>query len=259
MTQYLRRGRPVERREGIAYEPCPQIDRLVFICGLHRSGTTLLENLLVAALRLSCLRMMVPENEGQHAQEVYSPAAAFGGPGRFAFSEDMERELHLLQDHGACRARILADWSPFVTGGFPVLIEKSPPNLTKIWWLRKVFPGAKFLILTRDPRAVAGATQKRWGRGPLEHLVRHWHVAYSMALRDMDASDCLSIRYEDLLQDEERTVIAISRFLCVAERSGRQPLPERFRTLSSSNEAYITMHGSKAYGAGAWNAFGYDI
>lgn len=259
MTRYLRRGQPVERREGIAYAANPRIERLVFICGLHRSGTTLLEHLLVSALRLSCLRMTVPENEGQHAQTVYSPAAVFGGPGRFAFSQEMERELHLLEDHDACRARILADWKPFVSGDFPALIEKSPPNLTKIWWLRKVFPGSKFLILTRDPRAVAGATQKRWGNGRLEDLVRHWHVAHSMALRDMDDGDCLGIRYEDLLQFEERTVTAISRFLGVAERSGRQTLPVRFRTLSSSNEGYIAMHGGRVYGAGAWNAFGYDI
>ena len=164
---------PLARLEGITYTDDPVIERLVFICGLHRSGTTALERLLVSRYRLACLRANRPVSEGQHLQSVYSPARAFGGPGRFAFSRAMMQELEGLRDHADCRERILADWRRFVVGTAPVLLEKSPPNLTKIWWLRSVFPGSRFVVVTRDPRAVAAATQK-WSGTSLTELMLHW-------------------------------------------------------------------------------------
>ena len=35
-----------ERVDGVKYEESPRFDRFIFICGLHRSGTTLLERLM---------------------------------------------------------------------------------------------------------------------------------------------------------------------------------------------------------------------
>jgi hypothetical protein len=60
--------------------------RLVFVCGLHRSGTTPLTRCLADHPQVSGFRGTgVPEDEGQHLQDVYAAAAAFGGPGGFAF------------------------------------------------------------------------------------------------------------------------------------------------------------------------------
>src|SRR5438067_13166162 len=60
--------------------------RYVFICGLHRSGTTLLGR-NVARLE-NCTGFSntgVIEDEGQFLQDVYPPSRAYGGPGRFGF------------------------------------------------------------------------------------------------------------------------------------------------------------------------------
>lgn len=245
-----------QRTPGIGYNENPCIERMVFICGLHRSGTSLLEHILMSQLTLSCLRMNVPENEGQHAQTVYSPARAFGGPGRFAFSAEMRGELEALCDFENHRAAILADWASFVVGSSTILLEKSPPNLTKIWWLRRVFPGSKFIILARDPRAVAGATLK-WSGTSLNELMMHWHVAYSAALMDSRADDCMTVRYEDFTADHETIVDQIARFVSVERRIEAQTMSGRFRNISSSNDKYIAMHGGRTYGHGVWNEFGY--
>jgi hypothetical protein len=249
-------SKSIRRRPEFDYNDHPRIEKLVFICGLHRSGTTLLEQLLVSQLDLSCLRMDVPENEGQHAQSVYSPARLFGGFGRFAFSAEMQDELMSLRDLEQCRKTIISDWARFIVGSSVTLIEKSPPNLTKIWWLRKVFPGARFLILVRDPRAVAGATCKFSGTS-LEELMMHWNVAYSMALRDISSEDCMTVKYEDLAECASAAVLRIAGFLGVERRPHALPMAERHREIVSSNKKYIAMHGCRFYGKGAWNDFGY--
>lgn len=249
-------SRSVQRTPGIEYNEDPRVEQLVFICGLHRCGTSLLEHILVSELDLSCLRMNVSENEGQHAQSVYSPAFVFGGPGRFAFSADMQRELGALCDYENHRKAILSDWASFVVGSSATMIEKSPPNLTKIWWLRSVFPGARFIILARDPRAVAGATRK-WSRTSLEELMMHWHVAYSAALKDFRPDDCIAVKYEDFTANPESTVDRIAHFLAIGRRPAVLTISDRFKKMSNSNDEYIAMHGGRTYGRGAWNGFGY--
>ena len=255
-TKKLVSNLSIQRTPGIEYSVNPRPERLVFVCGLHRSGTSLVEQMLVSQLDLSCLRMRVPENEGQHAQTVYSPALAFGGPGRFAFSDDMQRELKSLNDFDEHRKTILSDWAPFMVGSSTTLIEKSPPNLTKIWWLRKVFPGARFVIVVRDPRAVSGATQK-WSQTSLEELMMHWHVAHSLALKDISANDCVTIKYEDLVASPDEVLNRIAQFLEAAWRPKQLPIADQYKKLLSSNDKYIARHSCRFYGKGVWDDFGY--
>ncbi|MEM7690218.1 MAG: sulfotransferase [Pseudomonadota bacterium] len=248
-----------ERLPEVAYNDNPIIERLVFICGLHRSGTTLLERMLTSQYEVSYLRATVPESEGQHMQSVYAAGLEFGGAGLFAFSQDMQRQLSdLLSDPKECRERILKEWSRFVVGDSATLIEKSPPNLTKIDWLRSVFPGSRFVIMTRDPRAAAGATRK-WSHTPLSDLMRHWDRAHAIALQEMRDEDCATIRYEDLCDDPQGEIERIATFLDLTERDRSQQLEERHASLTNSNAKYLKMHGTTRYGAGAWQNFGYAV
>ena len=69
------------------------IGRFVFICGLHRSGTTLVEQVLSKNYQVSFLRTGHKQNEGQHVQSVYSTAQKFGGPGKFALNKNKNRSV----------------------------------------------------------------------------------------------------------------------------------------------------------------------
>ena len=258
MTYKLPPLPPAERLPNVDYASNPKIGRLIFICGLHRSGTTLLERLLVARYELSYLRANVPESEGQHMQSVFASARPYGGPGRFAFSQKMQADLRLLSDHPACRSRIMADWHPFITGDGPVLLEKSPPNLTKIWWLRQVFPGALFIIMARDPRAAAAATRK-WTNTSLPELMMHWNAAYSQAMADLRDSDCITLRYEDLTKDSRAELPRLADFLRLTPRRAIAPIEDRYVELHNTNDEYIRQHAGTRYGAGIWNQFGYDV
>lgn len=248
-----------ERLPDISYNDTPDLERVLFICGLHRSGTTLLEHLLAARYDLAFLRASVPENEGQHLQTTYRAAHHFGGPGRFAFSREMRNELDaLLADLAGCNARIMKAWSRFVVGNSTTLLEKSPPNLTKIGWLRAVFPNSGFIVVTRDPRACTAATRK-WSGSDLSDLMRHWHVAYSQALRDFHDRDCILIRYEDLCDAPDAQLKRIAEFFGLSPRVTPHRMEARHERIVNSNADYLTMHGSTAYGAGIWSRLGYRV
>src|SRR5437764_14416478 len=60
--------------------------RLLFLGGLHRSGTSLIHRCITRHPQVSGFSDTgVPEDEGQHLQTVFPPAHAYGGPGRFGF------------------------------------------------------------------------------------------------------------------------------------------------------------------------------
>lgn len=232
-------------------------ERHVFICGLHRSGTTLLENLLASSFPFTVLRADVPENEGQHMQNVYPSDHYHGGPGRFAFARAMHPAAPSAKKAARLRRRLMACWTPHLAGDAATLLEKSPPNLTRIPWLRAVFPGAAFLVLTRDPRAVSLSTRKWTGR-PIEELMRHWDVAYAAAKRAM-GSDCMHIRYEDLCADPAGTVARIGGWLSLDPLPASPGLTGRYAEIASSNDRYIDAFPPIALTDGAWTGFGYDL
>lgn len=228
----------------------------IFICGLHRSGTTLLENHIRSQFRLTALSAPVPENEGQHLQDVYPAAIEHGGPGRFAFSPEMRMTAE-AEGTDRTRLRLLECWSTWATETTDTLLEKSPPNLTKIAWLRKVFPGATFIVMTRDPRVVAAATIK-WAGTSIEELIFHWHVAHAAYLED-EADDCLRLRYEDYCEDPERHLTMIgARFGLEPSRAAASG-DDRFKNIRNSNSEYLADFASGNFGTGVWREFGYVI
>ncbi|MCH5375185.1 MAG: sulfotransferase, partial [Planctomycetes bacterium] len=123
---------------------------IVFIGGLHRSGTSLIHQILREHRRVSGFGGTgVPEDEGQHLQTLYPPARDFGGPGRFGFDPRSFMDEHhpLVSESNALR--LFEQWSRYWDLDKQYLIEKSPPNLVRTRFLQALFPNCGFLILLR--------------------------------------------------------------------------------------------------------------
>ena len=189
--------------------------RLVFVGGLHRSGTSLLAQLIADHPQGSGLSdTKVPEDEGQHVQDVYPSARTFGGSGRFA----RDPKAHLTESSPLAAPvnaeRLLRAWRPYWDNSKQYLVEKSPPNLIMGRFLQSLFPDALFLFIVRHPVSVTLATRKWRARMPLPRLMNHWFVAHDTARGDVPfLRQVHVVSYEWLMTEPQETLKGVEVFL----------------------------------------------
>lgn len=183
--------------------------RLVFLGGLHRSGTTPLARLLAQHPDISGLTNTgVREDEGQHLQPVYPKAKVFGGSGRFA----RDPRAHLTEESALLAAgapqAMLDAWLPHWDTDRRLLLEKSPPNIIMGRFLQECFPGSALVVVVRHPVTVALSTKKwrRFSSGDprrfesLSRLVEHWLIAHDTLANDLANLDRTAVvHYETLV------------------------------------------------------------
>ena len=134
-------------------------NKFIFVCGLQRSGTSILTRLLSEHPSISSMKKVhVPQNEAMYLQDVFPNDDAAGGPGRFAFwPEARLTEEDFDEEKGA---RIRASWSKYWYPSQNYLIEKSPGNLIRTRFLQALSPKSLFVFILRHPIAVTLATKK---------------------------------------------------------------------------------------------------
>jgi hypothetical protein len=198
--------------------------RPVFVCGTHRSGTTLLRNLLdghpalavlpVEGSWLTALRprlMRLPEAErlpalGQEwLRRLANPGLPApywllgrGGPGGSPYV-DFARALlawspAVRRDHGemAPHVAVALAWAWRTRGPDPrvrLWVDKTPTNERHLARLWAAFPDAKVLHIVRDPLAVF-ASQKQ-----LQERASGSFAAPRAVLRDLAASYRVALRW----------------------------------------------------------------
>lgn len=193
--------------------------RIVFICGLHRSGTSLLHTCLRTHPGISGFTGTgVCEDEGQHLQTVMSPAKEHGGPGRFAFDPSAHLTETSATNPQETAQQLFEQWSPYWDLNKPLLLEKSPPNLLRTRYLQSLFPEACFVVVTRHPIVTSLAESRRRGY-QLHSLLRHWFRAHELLGADLRyVQNVLVIRYEDLCHNSSTTLANVAKFLCIEDR-----------------------------------------
>ena len=201
--------------------------RYVFICGLHRSGTSLLGRNIARMENCTGFKNTgVIEDEGQFLQDVYPTAMTYGGAGRFGF----DSRAHLTETSvlftPANAARLRKSWHAHWDNSKTIFVEKTPGNLLKTRFLQAVFPDSYFIVIRRHPVAVSMANQ-RWkvSLTPLHNLFDHW--LHCHALFDEDKKylkHVYELSYEDYVRDPDRYHEEIAAFIGtrVAESSMEQ-------------------------------------
>lgn len=186
----------------------------IFIVGLHRSGTTLLADLLKSHPNISGFSNTgFPMDEGQFLQTVFPIAKVYGGPGKFGFDKrsHLTEKSSLLND--ANKKKLQKEWSIHWDLSKEYLLEKSPPNLLKTRFLQAVFPNSYFIYITRHPIAVSYATQKM-STAPLLTIFEHWIHCNKIFMQDSKYLHHVHhIKYEDLVTAPKETLSGIYDFL----------------------------------------------
>lgn len=210
--------------------------KIVFIIGLHRSGTTLLEDILSLHSDISSFEKTgFPKDEGQFVQTVYPIAQKFGGPGKFGFNP----ESHLTEKSPLCtlenRNKLLNEWGRYWDYKKKYLLEKSPPHIVKTRFLQTLFPEACFIILTRHPLAVAMATQK-WSKTTIFDLIKHWikcHDILKVDIQFIEPKNIFWLRYEDLVSNPEIELKKVSDYI------GLDKIETNVGSIKNSNRSYF--------------------
>lgn len=188
--------------------------RFVFVAGLHRTGTSLLADMLAQHPQISAITgAPVPEQEGCYLQGAIPHTAQSGVPGQFATDPAQHyTEAHTLNSMET-RDRLWSDWRDWFDLAKPWLLEKSPVNLTRMRLLQALFPTAKFVVVLRHPQIMAAALAK-WSDRDGSELIRYGVEAYDiMAADHAFLHSCFVLRYEDLIRRPDDWVAALHGFL----------------------------------------------
>jgi len=232
-------------------------NHLIFIGGLHRSGTSPLFQVLRENPAISGFRFpgdQSKEHEGQHLQTVYPNDRLLGGPGYFGFNS----AAHLTETSDlVCqknRRQLFDEWRPYWDLEKKYLLEKSPQNLLQMRFLQALFTDAVFVIILRHPLVVSLATWKwmGWPSYKLNHgkdgktfavrpstpqdtkafhssaqlkaesmmfsLLKHWECCHAIMIDDLKfLKNFHVIRYEDFVKDPEATMKTLYSETGIAE------------------------------------------
>jgi hypothetical protein len=184
--------------------------QIIFIGGPHRSGTTMLADLVAQHPDVTSMSGTgYPMDEGQFVQDVY-PVAPAERPGYYAFDE----QAHLTEESPlvsvSSAARLLGQWQQFWDVTAKVRLEKSPPNMLRSRFLGALFPTSFQVFVLRDPLVVALASQK-WTHLSLTAGVHHTLESYRILFEDLRhlPTGWMAVRYESFVRDPRPVLDAI--------------------------------------------------
>ncbi|MCF8568170.1 sulfotransferase [Alicyclobacillus tolerans] len=209
--------------------------KFVFICGLHRSGTSILFKILRDQIEVSGFRNTnVPEDEGQFLQTVFRPDPAFGGVGIFGLNLASHLDEHSSLFTQENREKLFREWSRYWDLSKPILLEKSPPNIVRTRFLQAMFPESYFLMTKRHPVAVSFATQAFGFNRDLDTLLQHWIFCHRKLESDLPhLKNVLDFKYEDFIANNQAIFDSISNFIQC------KPIKNSFRINQTTNDKYF--------------------
>lgn len=226
--------------------PAPGVDldrhRFIWVCGLHRSGTTLLFRNLRSHPRISGFHDTgVAKDEGQLLQTVITNDQHHGGAGIFGFRKRARLTETSPLATEQTRDELLRQWTPYWDLSRDYLLEKSPPTTIRSRFFQALFPNSYFIFITRHPAATAMATLKwKWRRATVNKLIRHWVVCHEMALDDCKhLKRWLWIKYEDLVAAPQRELERVYQLLDLPV----QPMDTELR--ADVNRSYLNAFAKK--------------
>ncbi len=212
----------------------------IFILGLPRSGTTLLEQVLSASEQVfGCGELPM----GASLNDL----AATGGLDKFSAPEFAETYRDSL---------------PEMPTGTTHFVDKLPGNYKVIGLLCSAFPNARFLHLARDPRDVALSMWRGYfaqsglnftfDQAAMAHEInqyrrymQHWAQQYSEVV--------LTLRYEDLVSDVENTGRRVAEF-CDIEWTPSMAKPELNQNAVRTASAFQVRDGVHQRSVDGWQS-----
>ncbi|RMA79476.1 tetratricopeptide repeat-containing sulfotransferase family protein [Umboniibacter marinipuniceus] len=179
----------------------------IFIVGMHRSGSTLLEQILAAHSGIEATDELPYIRRFAHQLEQAKLSKAFSELDEKALDGMAQQYLEQAQAH-----------QPGFSG---TLIDKEPTNFLHIGLIFSLFPKAKIINIVRDPRDNAMAVYKQYfAKGneysnALEGIAFYWQ-GYATLMRHWQAQygdKILNVSYEALTDNPENQIARLFAYL----------------------------------------------
>ena len=221
----------------------------VFVTGMPRSGTKLLRNLLNNHSQLSIpvqeshlipfiIRNFGSDYDFNQAGNLEKLVTAFRET-KFFFSYP-EKADKVNADLIRQSASVLS-WSSFFEYIFRLYAEKedhsfriwgdkTPGYIVQFELFVKIFPGARFVHIVRDPRDYALSVKNAWGRS-MYRAADRWNETMAMVDKmNTSKENYLEITYEDLLESPEAILTRICHFLGLEYEEGMQTVNQKLES-----------------------------
>lgn len=246
-------GDPIEAsRGGPDGQPIP-----IFIVGMPRTGTTLLDRILGNHPRITSL------GERNDFDAAVSQASDHFFPGSLA--ESSWEKLRSI-DYRKVGALYLQRLSPFVgDGGF--FIDKNPQNFFNIGLILHALPQARILCLRRDPIDACFSNLKEMFEGGaypysygLEELAAH-HGVFENLLAHWQRIAPESVHvvpYEDLVVDGEETLRKALAYCGLESAPGMLDITANRAPVSTASSSQVRQP-IHARGIGAWKRYSQQL
>jgi tetratricopeptide (TPR) repeat protein len=193
-------SQPVARTGGIA-EPSPQP---VFIVGMFRSGSTLLEQILGAHSQVTA---------GGELDMVMRIARGLGwSPNAQATAPPAK-----LREYAEAYLQRLRTMYP----GAPIVTDKRPDNFWFVGLIKRMFPGARIINTVRNPLDTLVSVWSQYLDASLNYgflpqdIAAHIHAERRMMAHwdKLYPGDILVVPYEMLIRDPEAQIRRVTSFL----------------------------------------------
>lgn len=212
--------------------------RPVFIVGMPRSGTTLLERVL-----------------GNHP-DIADAGELTDFIRQMRYCADTDGDL-LVDLALARRAEAGVDWAElgrrylsrtqWRAGGKPVYTDKLPPNFMNIPYIARALPGARILHMVRGPMDTCFSNIKTLFAGayPPSHdqaeMAGHYRRYRALMVRYQAAfpGRILNVRYDELVQDPERVAGEVLEFIGLPPHAGISRIEHRTGTVATPSTAQV--------------------
>jgi len=197
--------------------------KYVFVCGLHRSGTSVLGRNIARLDGCTGFKntpfyigTSIPIDEGEHLQDIYPLDLECGGPGRFGLDPRAHRTENsaLLTPENVARLR--ASWHRYWDKSKIICVEKTPGNILMTRFLQAAFPNSYFIVIRRHPIAVSMSTQRMWSVKitSLHRLFEHWLHCHELFEQDKNhLRHVYELTYEDYIGDPVKYHEEIAAFI----------------------------------------------
>ncbi len=224
----------------------------VFVVGLPRTGTTLLEQILSAhpmvhgaGERMALRETLVRLTGTWTADVAASRAAALDAPTLTAASRAYLAELHALAPDATC------------------VVDKMPDNVFQLGLIATLLPGARIVCCTRDLRDVGASIfgHRFIGHHPYAHDLADlgWYMATHARLLEhwqasLPPSMLLLLDHGDWLADFDATLRRVLDFLGLHYDSACARFYEHDRRIASASRSQVR-RPINADGVGRWRDY----